>query len=73
MTEEQQAKIMLLEHRRWNAYMRSEGYIYSGDLNSDSRNDLGKMHNNLVSYYKLTDIDKNKDLNVGAIHKYIEK
>ena len=73
MTEEQQEKIMLLEHRRWNAYMRSEGYIYSGDLNSDSRNDLGKMHNNLVSYYKLTDIDKNKDLNVGAIHKYIEK
>ncbi len=73
MTKEQQERIMLLEHRRWNAYMRSEGYIYSGDLNSDSRNDLGKMHNNLVSYYKLTDIDKNKDLNVGAIHKYIEK
>lgn len=53
-----------LEHRRWNAYMRSEGYIYSGDPHSDSRNDLGKMHHNLMPYSLLSEEDKRKDSKV---------
>ena len=50
LTDEERSILEELEHRRWNAYMRSEGYIYSGSLNADSRNDLGKMHHNLVPY-----------------------
>lgn len=53
-----------LEHRRWNAYMRSEGYIYSGDPDSCSRNDLGKMHHNLMPYSLLSEEDKRKDSKV---------
>ena len=34
-----------LEHIRWNAYMRSEGFRYS-----PSRNDIAKLHSGLVPY-----------------------
>ena len=55
-----------LEHRRWNAYMRSEGYIFSGSLDKSSRNDLGKMHHDLVSYHALSEKEKRKDSQVGS-------
>lgn len=55
-----------LEHRRWNAYMRSEGYIYSGNPDKSSRNDLGKMHHDLVNYDDLTEEEKRKDSQVGS-------
>lgn len=45
-----------LEHRRWNAYMRTEGFIYS-----PYRNDLGKMHNDLKSYDELSEEEIPKD------------
>ena len=51
-----------LEHRRWNAYMRSEGYRYSGSADTSSRNDLGKLHHNLVPYAELCVTDAKKDL-----------
>ena len=62
--EERDAILKAVEHRRWNAYMRSEGYVYSGSPDSSSRNDLGKMHHNLVVYQDLSDEDKGKD---GAV------
>ena len=50
------------EHRRWNAYMRGEGYIFSGSLDSSSRNDLAKLHHNLIPYKDLTEkVDIKKD------------
>lgn len=55
-----------LEHRRWNAYMRAEGYIYSGSCDKSSRNDLGKMHNNLVDYSQLDDSVKLLDRKVAT-------
>lgn len=55
-----------LEHRRWNAYMRSEGYIYSGSPDKSSRNDLGKMHHDLVNFEDLTEEEKRKDSQVGS-------
>lgn len=55
----------MLEHRRWNAYMRSEGYVYSGSPDASSRNDLAKMHHNLVDYDTLPEADKRKDSKVG--------
>ena len=62
LTLEEREIIENLEHRRWNAYMRSEGYVYSGSTNKNSRNDLAKMHNDLVSFETLTEEEKRKDL-----------
>ena len=66
LTVEERDFIEDLEHRRWNAYMRSEGYVYSGSKDSSSRNDLGKMHHNLVYFGDLSDEDKRKDSSVGS-------
>lgn len=45
-----------LEHRRWNAYMRSEGYCFAPE-----RNDLAKTHYCLVPFDELSESDKMKD------------
>ena len=58
--------IEALEHKRWNAYMRSEGFVYSGSEDKNSKNQLGKMHNNLVEFERLLDEDKRKDSRVGT-------
>ncbi len=66
LTEEEQMAIEKLEHCRWNAYMRSEGFVYSGSKDPASRNDMGKMHHNLVTYDELTEEDKRKDARAGT-------
>lgn len=66
LTDEEKNIIQRIEHRRWNAYMRSEGYIYSGSDDPKSRNDLGKMHHLLVHFEKLSDEEKAKDSQVGT-------
>ncbi len=60
-SEEERWSLRILEHRRWNAYMRSEGYVYSGSIEKESRNDLAKTHNCLVPFDMLSDQDKQKD------------
>lgn len=67
LTEEERSIIEKLEHRRWNAYMRAEGYIYSGSPDKSSRNDLAKMHNDLVDFSSLTEEEKRKDSRVGTV------
>ncbi len=67
LTEEERISIERLEHRRWNAYMRSEGYIYSGVHDKSSRNDLGKMHHDLIEYDLIDEEEKRKDSKVGTI------
>ena len=62
LSENERIKLEIIEHRRWNAYMRSEGYI----LTEGSRNDLGKMHPNLVSYYDLDEGIRRIDSLVGT-------
>ena len=66
LTETERHGIEVLEHRRWNAYMRSEGYVYSGSHDKASRNDLAKMHHDLVDFESLSEEDKRKDSKVGA-------
>lgn len=66
LTDEERLQLENLEHRRWNAYMRSEGYVYSGSPDKKSRNNLGKMHHNLVPYEVLSEEDKRKDSKVGT-------
>ena len=58
--------IEVLEHRRWNAYMRAEGYVFSGSKDKRSRNDLAKMHHDLVDFSSLSEEDKRKDRHVGS-------
>lgn len=66
LTEEERDTIEHLEHRRWNTYMRSEGYIFSGSKEKSSRNDLAKMHHDLVDFDSLTEEEKRKDSSVGT-------
>lgn len=55
--------IRILEHCRWNAYMRSEGYVYGGTLEKSGRNDLAKTHNCLVPFSELPLNEQEKDDN----------
>lgn len=66
LTEAERDAIEILEHRRWNAYMRAEGYVYSGSKDEASRNNLAKMHHNLVDFSQLSEEDKRKDSRVGS-------
>ena len=66
LTAEDRDALEQLEHKRWNAYMRCEGYIFSGSLDRTSRNDLGKMHPNLVPFEQLEEDIKRKDSQVGS-------
>lgn len=64
LTKEEVERIQILEKRRWNAYTRAEGYIYSGSRDYSSRNDLAKMHHCLVEYDKLTEDEKKRNSEV---------
>lgn len=55
-TDEELWALRRLEHRRWNAYMRSEGYCYAPE-----RNDLAKTHHCLVTFDKLPEKEQEKD------------
>ncbi len=61
LTKEEISTIEVLEHKRWNAYMRSEGFVHG-----EKRNDLAKVHHNLVLFDALSDEDKLKDRKVGS-------
>ncbi len=65
LSEAERHAVEVLEHRRWNAYMRAEGYVFSGSKDKSSRNDLAKMHHDLVDYAALSEEDKRKDSRVG--------
>ena len=65
LTVEERSIIESLEHRRWNAYMRAEGYVFSGSKDKSSRNDLAKMHHDLVDFASLSDEEKRKDSQTG--------
>lgn len=66
LTDEERDAIEILEHKRWNAYMRADGYVFSGSKNKESRNDLAKMHHDLVDFSSLSEDEKRKDSRVGA-------
>lgn len=60
-TEKELWNLRILEHNRWNAYMRSEGYIYGGTVEKSGRKDLAKMHNCLVPFSELPLKEQEKD------------
>lgn len=55
-TEEEKRILRMNEHRRWNAYMRTEGYTYA-----EKRNNLAKTHHCLVTFDALSQKDQEKD------------
>lgn len=65
LTDEERAVITVTEHRRWNAYLRSCGYVYSGSKERSSRNDLAKMHNCLVPFDELTEAYQKVDSDIA--------
>jgi len=60
---EESARVALrvLEHCRWNAYMRSEGYVYSGSDDPSTRDDLAKKHPCLIPFSRLSPEEQRKD------------
>ncbi|MBR5265858.1 MAG: hypothetical protein IKV63_04510 [Clostridia bacterium] len=66
LTTEERDNLEAIEHKRWNVYMRSEGYVYSGSRDRSSRNHLAKTHCDLVDFDSLSEEDKRKDSKVGA-------
>lgn len=57
LSDEEKEFLQCLEHKRWNAYMRGEGYVYG-----KPRNDMFKQHPCLVDYYSLDIANRKKDL-----------
>ncbi len=55
-TQEEAYQFSVIEHRRWNAYMRSEGYRHA-----EIKNHLAKTHPCLVDFEELTKEDQEKD------------
>lgn len=53
---ENSEKVIDYEHRRWNAYMRTEGYVY-GKVKST----IYKTHPSLIPYKSLSQSEKKKD------------
>jgi hypothetical protein len=61
-TKEDRKALRILEHSRWNAYMRSCGYVYGGSVEKAvGRNDLAKRHNFLVTFDELPESEQQKD------------
>ena len=60
LKQDQIDKIEVLEHRRWSAWIRSEGYSYNA-----TRNDLAKFHHDIRAFDDLDDATKRKDSIVG--------
>ena len=46
------------DHRRWNTYMRAEGYVYASIVHSDK---ISKLHPNLLSFQELPETAKTKE------------
>lgn len=72
LTEEQKDIIGALEQRRWTVYMRTEGYVYSGSVEKNSRDDMAKRHNLLVRYEKVPDDMRSQNYRVGRFRE-VEK
>ena len=51
------AEIAECEHKRWSAYMRSEGYVF----NEKIKDDIAKTHYDLKPFKVISDEEKKKD------------
>lgn len=51
------AEIAECEHKRWSAYIRSEGYVFDEKV----KDDIAKTHYDLKPYLKISEEDRKKD------------
>ena len=58
-------QIMALEHKRWNAYMRSEGFVVAPKDKGKYKDFIAKAHFDLVPTYVLSDKEYEKDILVA--------
>lgn len=58
---ENRRRIRVVEHSRWNAYMRSDGWSYCGTTEKSGRNNIAKIHNCLVRFSELPPKEQEKD------------
>ncbi len=56
----------IYEHMRWNAYMRCEGFVFTGSPEEETRNDRAKMHHNLHPFNILSDDNIKKDMRIAT-------
>lgn len=63
----------IYEHMRWNAFMRTEGFVFSGSKEKASRNDRAKTHNNLHRFGLLSDEDIEKDRRIIKLKNSAEQ
>ena len=61
MTPKELEDLAILEHRRWCAYIRSEGYQTGGTAQSRKIDTLAKLHYCLIPYDQLPENEKTKD------------
>jgi hypothetical protein len=55
-----------VEHKRWNVYMRTEGYKFSGSIDKRTRKDRAKLHNLLVPIDQLPPEEVEKDVKTNS-------
>ncbi len=66
-SQEMDDRIKAYEHIRWNAYMRSEGYVHRH--NNGEKDVIAKTHPDLVSVQELNEKAFKKDAAVAGIEK----
>ena len=70
MTPEEQATekraLALLEHRRWSAYVRCDGYQTGGSHETRKYDTLARLHYCLIPFDDLSPEEQEKDYNVIA-------
>ena len=57
LSDQEIISLQILEHKRWNSYVRSDGYIYGREKNA-----LGKTHPDLVPFSMLEKKEMEKDI-----------
>ena len=68
LTPQEKENLQILEHKRWNAWMRGEGYIATENTDKDATS-IAKMHFDLVPFKKLDPEEKEKDSRVNTRKK----
>ena len=61
LSEQERYRMEKLEHRRWQAYMFAEGYVYGRPQNGRIRDDIAKIHSELVPHDMLPSSHVGKD------------
>ena len=72
-TEEEKLAMAINEHRRWDAYVYSVGFLPTPHHDKKERNDLAKTHHDLRNYFELHKEEQIKDQTINEAHKVNNK